>query len=179
MGGSPKSIKQLQKIYSYFIKILLKHNIDFILFYGTVLGIVRENDFICGDDDIDVIIDKKYYNKILKIISKYNICIGINNKNLIQLFLDDLGPFDIYFYEIKNNKIYIPWENDVYNMDLILPPKKINFYNYNVYIPNKSKQFVSSYYGYFWKIKNAPRITKNRLEKLGIILSYFIISTLF
>ena len=89
MGGSPKSIKQLQKLYSYFIKILLKHNIDFILFYGTVLGIVRENDFIYGDDDIDVIIDKKYYNKILKIISNlFPTCASSNRFSKSNYFFD-------------------------------------------------------------------------------------------
>nr|QFG74556.1 MAG: LicD family protein [Megaviridae environmental sample] len=174
MAGSKKNKNELQKIYSYFIKILKSNNIDFIVFYGTLLGIVRDKDFIIGDDDIDVIVNRSNYKKIMNTIKKYNIKTKIVNSDIIQLYLNKLGPFDIYIYEIENSKLKIPWENDVYDINLILPPKLINFYDEDIQIPNKSKKFLSHYYGYLWRIKNAPII---RNIQIIIIILVIIVAT--
>lgn len=36
-----------------------KHHLTFLLYFGTLLGAVREQDFITHDEDIDLIMDKK------------------------------------------------------------------------------------------------------------------------
>ena len=36
-----------------------KHHLTFLLYFGTLLGAVREHDFITHDEDIDLIMDKK------------------------------------------------------------------------------------------------------------------------
>lgn len=36
-------------------RICSAHNLDFILFFGTLLGAVREHDFISHDEDIDIV----------------------------------------------------------------------------------------------------------------------------
>jgi len=41
--------------------------------YGTLLGIIRENSYIDGDDDIDIIIDKSNYNVIKQLLIEYDI----------------------------------------------------------------------------------------------------------
>ena len=176
MAGMKKSRKELQELYLYFIKILKNNNIDFIVFYGTLLGIVRDKDFINGDDDIDIIVDRSNHKKLLNIIEKYNITTGIVNSDIIQLFKNGLGPFDIYTYEIKNGKFKIPWEGDVYDINLILPPKLINFYDEDIQIPNKSKKFISEYYGYLWRIKNAPIIRKKHVDIVTIIIIVAIVT---
>ena len=40
------------------ISTLIK-DIEYFIFYGTLLGIVRENNVIKGDDDIDFMVDYK------------------------------------------------------------------------------------------------------------------------
>lgn len=42
-----------------------EYSLNFILFYGTLLGAVREHDFITHDEDIDVIMYKKDMSKFL------------------------------------------------------------------------------------------------------------------
>ena len=69
------------------ISSALKKEKNFI-FYGTLLGIVREKNILKGDDDIDLLIDIKQKKKIINIIKKLDI-FKINkkviNKNFCQL----------------------------------------------------------------------------------------------
>jgi hypothetical protein len=72
-----------------------------IAFYGTLLGITRDNQLIDGDDDIDVLAPLSSRNAIMTCVksnTKGRIRIGLNTDRILQLFVGDLGPFDIYFY---------------------------------------------------------------------------------
>jgi len=110
MAGIKKNKEKLQKLYKYVLEQFIDTGIEFTLFYGTLLGYIRENDFIENDDDIDVIVNKKDYNKVMENISKKNLKTGIINQDIIQIFMNDIGPFDIYFYVFEKNniKIYFP-----------------------------------------------------------------------
>lgn len=43
------------------------HNIEYYIAFGTLLGAVRDGDFIPWDDDIDVVLKRDQYNKLLSI----------------------------------------------------------------------------------------------------------------
>lgn len=78
-------------VYNYLIELLSdvhdlldKHQIRYFISDGTLLGAYRSNNFIDGDDDIDIRVYKKDWNKYCKLIQKlkhkYNIESSHNNK---------------------------------------------------------------------------------------------------
>ena len=85
------------------ISKILKENKHFI-FYGTLLGITREENILKGDDDIDILIDVKLKKKLLKLIvntKKFRINKKVSNYNFTQLTRMVKGQktfVDLYFY---------------------------------------------------------------------------------
>lgn len=80
------TLKQSQKdtleILSKLDKICKKLDITYWIMYGTLIGAVRHNGFIPWDDDFDVAMPRKDYNKLLKYFYK--------KKNFVDgLYLDN------------------------------------------------------------------------------------------
>jgi len=76
MGGTKQTRECLNHTLLYVTTLLNNNNItNWFIGYGTLLGIIRENSCIHGDDDVDIIIDKKSY-ELLK-----NLLIGLNAGN--------------------------------------------------------------------------------------------------
>ena len=161
MAGDSKSIEKLIFLYKNIMDYLKNINIKLILFYGSLLGYIRNNNFILDDDDIDVLI----YQHDLIILQKYiknnnnntNIRIGIFDNKIVQLFWNDIGPFDIYVieYYIDNNinKLLLRWEdNSLFDINHIEPVKKILLHDYEIFIPNKSEILLEIIYGKDWII---------------------------
>ncbi|XP_031571528.1 uncharacterized protein LOC116305703 [Actinia tenebrosa] len=51
----------LLELFTEWVKIAKKHNIEYILFYGSLLGALRTGDVIPYDSDIDLLMDVKYF----------------------------------------------------------------------------------------------------------------------
>lgn len=150
MGGIEKDKDTLLLLYEFFCNIMKKYNIDFIPFYGTLLGIIRENEFIDSDDDIDALVYSKNFKKIVKIIRKEKIKTGIiKYKEIIQLFLPTgEGPIDIYFYNKVGEDILIKWDgNLLFSQKYIFPLKEQIFKNKKIAIPFDSKEILKQIYG--------------------------------
>ena len=85
-------IKEIQRVNYEIIKyvdnICRKEGIEYFLAYGSLLGAVREQGFISWDDDMDIWMKRKDYEKFLKIISKY-----VDNRFFFQNYdTDPLFP---------------------------------------------------------------------------------------
>ncbi len=75
-----------------------KHNITYYLCGGTLLGAVRHQGFIPWDDDIDIMLPRKEYNKLLE-------CFPSDDKYVIRKPLVDKGYPYPYAKVMDNNTI--------------------------------------------------------------------------
>lgn len=57
-------------LYMVFAEICEKYNLKYFMMYGGLLGAIRHNGFIPWDDDIDVVMPRKDYNKFIQIAPK-------------------------------------------------------------------------------------------------------------
>ena len=63
-----KKIKETEKeILLKFVSICEKYNLNYFVVFGTLLGTIRHKGFIPWDDDIDVGMLRKDYEKFLEV----------------------------------------------------------------------------------------------------------------
>ncbi|WP_413854061.1 LicD family protein [Candidatus Ruminimicrobium bovinum] len=95
------NIKKLQqvelKILEQFINICNKENLQYYVLGGTLLGAVRHKGFIPWDDDIDVAMPRKDYEKFLNVAQKY-----LSQEYFLQTYISDKEYF-LNFAKIRNS----------------------------------------------------------------------------
>ena len=154
------NLRNVQLLYVELLRFIdnvcRKHDINYWLDYGTLLGAFRHGGFIPWDDDVDLSIMRKDYEKLIKVlpeeISKYdyfkeNCGLSLlieNHKNYFEDFksvydVDDENGFlrdDKYsFLKVAWLKPYI-WI-DLFPKDYILE-ERLEYFKKN-YVPTKYK----------------------------------------
>ena len=62
--------KIMVEILAYFDKVCRQNNINYSLIGGSLIGAIRHQGIIPWDDDIDVILSRDKYLKIIEILEK-------------------------------------------------------------------------------------------------------------
>ncbi|WMJ22937.1 LicD family protein [Paludicola sp. MB14-C6] len=123
----------LLEILIEFDRICRKYDIKYSLAWGTLLGAVRHQGFIPWDDDVDIIMPRKDYEKFLKLSSQ-----ELNN----NYFLQSINTETAYQYNItrirKNNTamIYSNWKNAGFHQGIYMDISPID------HIPDDEKLFA-------------------------------------
>ncbi len=157
----------------------LFEDIDHFIFYGTLLGLTRDQDLIDGDDDIDILTPIENRNLIIHKISSIDIFkINFQKKcNRTKYFLqidssidNRSSLIDFYFYENKPDDDFIidrwnflaKFENKKYSLHI---PKKFifpivieEFFGQQIKLPAYRKLLCEWLYGESWQTPRKKNI---------------------
>ncbi len=99
-----RKVQNIQlEIFIEFDRICRKNNIEYFFFYGSLLGAVRHQGFIPWDDDIDIILLREDYEKLLLIIDNdisYKMHVQSKHSDKESFFnITKIRMKGTYFYE--------------------------------------------------------------------------------
>lgn len=155
------------------VDIFNKNNInEWFIGYGTLLGIIRENSCIDKDDDIDILINKKHINKIIKLLQNYNYDVKYYksgkfykikndnfNTNFLRIDKKNHAPIDFYLCDVINGDYYDENENTIWKNC-----EKLIHYKWNnviLNLPNEPEVKLKNRYGNDWKIPKKSKGNTN------------------
>ena len=107
-----ETLTQSLKIIS---QILIEKKIEHFVFFGTLLGLVRNEGLIMGDDDIDFYVNIEHRDILINALIHKKIDVSLNKKpNKTNFFLQinlknkqNNSKVDFYFYEKNTHNRYI------------------------------------------------------------------------
>lgn len=167
-----------------YISSLIKEFENFV-FFGTLLGLVRENKIIDGDDDIDFYVNKNDRVNLIKKLKSNLLIIDENdpinnNDSFLQAFRkfnDKLFVIDFYFYEDDKDEDFIIEKWNFQGMPhnkskhlripkiFIYPIQQKKYKLSSVNFPSQSIQLCEFLYGPSWRKK----ITKDEDYTIKVI----------
>lgn len=166
--------------------IRLIKDLDYFLFFGTLLGDIRENNVIENDDDVDFLIKDSDVNILIKILKSNGFKVSGKKDFFVSFYnpkIRQSHTIDFYIYFLEGENIIIPtsiYGNNFFKLKrhrLIL--KNNLFFPYiknkvGAKIPFQSNIIISKLYGKNWNQKltknkdyfiyfrnNQPRVTYN------------------
>lgn len=171
MNDSDKIKKYLLETMIYFHEFCESNNLKYYIVGGTLIGAIRHKGFIPWDDDIDIVMPRKDYEKLISIKN------NINKKFELNFFNESNLNYIYPFIKLSNNKLIVE-ENfykpfnigiwiDIFPLDYIFENrylKKIQFFIIN----NILRKILILKYGSF-KVEK-----RNKISLKIIILFYFI-----
>ena len=159
--GSPQTKSLLNKTLLYIISLLKSYEVtDWFLGYGTLLGIVRNNSCIKGDDDIDLIINRDYKSVLEQISKDHNIKCVKSTNSFLRFEHPDYAPIDFYLSKVNNHGFMDTWENTKWNN--VYPLVKKKWRGVILQLPNNYLTNLKNRYGPTWR---TPRKYKGKYAK--------------
>lgn len=136
-----------------FQKIMKSHDVAFGLAYGTLLGAIREQDFISHDEDIDVAIleeDRPNLLGSLFELKKNGFTIGRYADDLLSVIKN--GEYiDVYIFR-TNIFGYRQCGHEVLKEKYLLETTECSFQTSAFKIPKDYIEYLETHYGVDWKI---------------------------
>lgn len=141
--------------------------------YGTLLGIVRENSCIDGDDDIDIIIHKSKYDKLRKVLITNGFDISSvrregSEKFILKPRMKNYSSIDIYMAEFKDGNVYDLWNHlnikDCFLDNFLETFVELRWRDTTLYLPNNYKRILENRYGSSWHVKYDGKIKRSMNE---------------
>lgn len=165
-GTKTLDLKKAKKNLLDIKDILDKNGIGFGLIYGTLLGAIRENNFIEHDEDIDLSMLEENKEDLLAILQDI-IDAGFKvlryDEKLLSVSRDN-EYIDFYFFK-KTASSYRKCDVGLKAKDKYLEETKAySFLGKNFQVPVEAEKFLIELYGKNWKtpIKNVAAVDYNK-----------------
>ena len=171
--SSLKNITQEEafKNLCYFTNLI--QDLDYFVFFGTLLGLTREENIIEGDDDIDFYVNIKNRNQLINILKSNSIKVNENlhvnrDKSFLQIirnYQNKIYLVDFYFYDADSDENFIIEKWNYQGMPhitskhlrtpkiYIFPIKTKSFGNFKINFPSEPLYLCDFLYGPEWKKK--------------------------
>lgn len=159
MSGKETDVEKLNHTLERVVDILHTEKLsDWCIMYGTLLGIVREDGCIDGDNDIDIIINCKY-EKIKTIFEKYNFKRQDENPFIFKtLPSEEYSSVDFYISKVNDDGVWdVTWNrNKISNCYVDLHKRTFiekKWRSTILHLPNDYENKLVSMYGNWKKPK--------------------------
>ena len=177
-------IRTLSTFMKRVCNILEENNIEYWIYFGTLLGSVRDKGIIPWEDNLNICIMESEMDKLLKLSRKfrdeyklhitkiffgYQICNIDNKYPFIDLYVM-INHKDYIFF--KSEDIYKLWKNHVTHKSNIFPLKLVEFYDYYVYAPNNPIAILDSGYPN-WRKEGIKRSFNHVTSKSDLDINKF------
>lgn len=156
-----------------FKKILDEHHVQFLIMHGTLLGAIREHDFIKHDIDIDTcVINENALIELIPLLKEKGLLLCRHIPHVIYTFIKDNVYIDVYIVNKLQGLIrpfYVRYLERIIPRKYFIMPGKIKFIGETFRIPNHSLQLLEFWYGENWRtpISDSP---SNDEDKRGSYL---------
>lgn len=135
-------------------------DLEYCIFFGTLLGYQREGNLLEKDDDVDIYLNIKHRDELLDVLSSLSVKIIFKKPTFIQCSINRDNTqiyLDIYLYSIQGNYVIDPWnfggcpdqpETDLHiPIYYLFPTKKGNIGDIYFKVPNAPERCCKFLYG--------------------------------
>ena len=178
MAGNSLTKTSMDSALIRFSKELRNKNIEHFVFFGTLLGLIREGRPITGDDDVDFYVNEIFYDSVCELLDSMGLIVDFSNhpnhtKHFIQVSgrLDKIEiRVDFYFYDASTDDNFLlePWnfsgspdnENKLLKLPkpLVFPLKVKKYLGTEIFVPQFSEIVCEFLYGKNWTIPKTKKI---------------------
>lgn len=153
----------------WFSSLMSQDEIPHFVFYGSMLGLCRDGRMIDGDDDVDFLVDDRYYDQTLSLLSR-NGCRPRNLMRSVFSYFTARGgsQIDLYFYKNAENSLIEKWNfcgselKEIHiPKHLVLPVADVD----GIKCPNDMKSCCEYLYGTLWR----TRLEKNSDYHISVV----------
>ncbi len=85
--GALRAQKSLLLLLKEFHRLCIEKGIQYSLAYGSLLGAIRHNGFIPWDDDLDIFVQREFYNQLIECIVNDKV-LSLEDNSSISLWID-------------------------------------------------------------------------------------------